>query len=190
MPGLPISPPPGQISVLTSGAGSHKKRTFFPAPRLVERARPLARPGHTSLSSVTIAPSLPFSRAGTANAAGALLRPEKPSMLAANIMGGHPCRNCVFCFAVWPCSFWRPRPWPKKMSWPRASIAAWNRAAASPQRCWVVCSRPTSTGTPGSIPITKRPGRPAKAPVIPRPARTSCSKASGPGSSTQRGSFS
>lgn len=59
MPGLPLSPPPGQISVLTSGAGSHKKRTFFPAPRLVERARPLARPGHTSLSSVTIAPSLP-----------------------------------------------------------------------------------------------------------------------------------
>lgn len=32
----------------------------------------------------------------------------------------------------------------------------------------------------------KRPGRPAKAPVIPRPARTSCSKASGPGSSTRK----
>lgn len=48
MPGLPLSPPPGQISVLTSGADSHKKRTSFPAPRLAERARPLARPGHTS----------------------------------------------------------------------------------------------------------------------------------------------
>lgn len=102
MPGLPLSPPPGQISVLTSGAGSHKKRTFFPAPRLVERARPLARPGHTSLSSVTIAPLLPFSRAGTANAAGALLRPEKPSMLAANIMGGHPpkLRLLLCCLAL------------------------------------------------------------------------------------------
>ena len=51
-----LSPPPGQIPVLTSGAGSHKKRTFFPAPALRSAHVPWPAPAIPPLSSVTISP--------------------------------------------------------------------------------------------------------------------------------------